>query len=78
MRTHFDSSSVHSEWTWDSTPILARTSSLRLVSCVDRVTMADGQYLALTSAPWWNSAADTPKRSGSPPTSLSDTSRASR
>ena len=70
--------SAHSPGTWDSTPIRARTSSPRLVSWVVSVVMAVGQRRDRTAALWWNSAALTPKQSGSPPTSLSDTSVGSR
>ena len=70
--------SAHSDGTWDSTPIRARTSSPRLVSWVDSVVIACGHRRARIALLRWNSAALTPKRCGSPPTSLSDTSRASR
>ena len=42
------------------------------------VVIACGHSRARVAALWWNSAAPTPNREGSPPTSLSDTSRASR
>ncbi len=70
--------SAHSEGTCDSTPMRARTSSPRLVSWVLKVVIAVGHNVARVCAREWNSAALTPKRSGSPPTSLSETSRASR
>ena len=76
--SHRDTISDHSVGTCDSTPIRARTSSPRLVSWVDKVVMAAGHSWPRTAAARWNSAALTPKRSGSPPTSLSEINRGSR
>ena len=49
----------------------ARTSSLRLVSCVDSVVCETGQSRCATAHASWNSSTGRPKRPGSPPTSLS-------
>ena len=53
----------------------ARTSSLRLVSCVQVVSMLAGQCSARSWLRRWKMSAVVPKCSGSPPTSLSETSR---
>ena len=61
-----------------STASRARTSSERLVSCVESVVMVAGVAASRAAARAWNSAAATPKRSGAPPTSLSATKRFQR
>ena len=61
-----------------STASRARTSSWRLVSCVDSVVMVAGQSRASRAANSWNSAGLVPKASGSPPTSFSAASRDQR
>lgn len=59
-----------------STARRARTSSLRLVSWVDRDVMPSGAVAWRAAHSAWNSATDIPNRVGSPPTSLSATIRA--
>ena len=61
-----------------STASRARTSSWRLVSCVDSVVMLAGQSRASRAANSWNSSGLVPKESGSPPTSFSAASRDQR
>ena len=56
----------------------ARTSSLRLVSCVESVVMDAGARSARRRWASWNSSTVLPNRAGSPPTSLSITNRAQR
>ena len=70
--------SAHSDGTCDNTPIRARTSSPRLVSWVDSVVIADGHNRARSRRATVKFGRATPNRAGSPPTSFSDTSRASR
>ncbi len=65
----------HAPGSSESTFRRARTSSLRLVSCVDVAESACGQCAARSAIQSWSACGATPKRSGSPPTSLSDTSR---
>ena len=43
----------------------ARTSSLRLVSCVELESIACGQRFARSAVRWWNADTETPNRSGS-------------
>ena len=59
----------------DSTLMRARTSSLRFVSCVDVVESACGHCRCRSASQPCSARGDTPKRAGSPPTSLSETSR---
>ncbi|GGX08536.1 hypothetical protein GCM10010353_25340 [Streptomyces chryseus] len=56
----------------DSTAIRARTSALRLVSCVDSTVPVAGQSRASRVQKAWNSAGLTPGAPGSPPTSLAE------
>ena len=51
-----------------------RTSSERLLSCVDVASMVCGQRSARSALSAWNSSTSKPKWSGSPPTSLSELS----
>ncbi len=67
--------SPHSRGHWASSTSRARTSSLRLVSCVDSVVWETGQSACWASHAAWNSATGRPKRPGSPPTSLSAANR---
>ncbi len=53
----------------------ARTSSERLLSCVEVAISVCGQRAARSALAAWNALTLVPKRSGSPPTSLSDTRR---
>jgi hypothetical protein len=55
--------------------IRARTSSLRLLSCVDEASMARGRRAWASAQAAWNSSIDKPKRPGSPPTSFNETRR---
>ncbi len=52
-----------------------RTSSARLLSCVEVASMVCGQCRSRSRLAPWKAEADTPKLAGSPPTSFSDTSR---
>ena len=45
------------------------------MSCVDSVVIVAGQAASRLACAVWNSAGETPKRAGSPPTSLSATNR---
>jgi len=65
----------HSSGSSASTASLARTSSPRLVSWVDRVVIVAGQSRPRRAAKAWNAAGLTPSRAGSAPTSFMATSR---
>ena len=69
---------AHSSPISASTLIRARTSSPRLVSCVDSVVMPSGDPDWRAAARAWKSASDPPNVPGSPPTSLSEISRVAR
>ena len=45
------------------------------MSCVDSVVIVAGQDASRAASAAWNSVGETPKRDGSPPTSLSATNR---
>ena len=53
----------------------ARTSSPRLVSCVESVVCDAGNTACRRSCRAWNSATSIENSDGSPPTSVSDASR---
>ncbi len=72
------SASAHSSGSSASTLIRARTPSLRLVSWVVPATIAIGHSSWRVSISSWNSATLIENRLGSPPTSLSEVSRAQR
>ena len=74
------SSSARSQWPGSSasTVMRARTSSPRLVSWVERVTIASGQSRWRAAIAAWKSSTPIAKIDGSPPTSLSDVSRDQR
>ena len=57
------------------TSMRARTSSLRLASCVEVASIVCGQCGARSRLAAWKAATDMPKSSGSPPTSLTEISR---
>jgi hypothetical protein len=57
------------------TSMRARTSSERLASCVDVVSMAAGQFSARSRLMAWKAATDRPNSSGSLPTSFSEIRR---
>ena len=59
-----------------STPIRARTSPERLVSCVCVTSRLRGKRAARSALPRWKSRTDTLNRPGSPPTSFKASSRA--
>jgi len=57
------------------TSMRARTSSERLASCVDVVSMAEGRLSRRSRPMAWKAATERPNSSGSLPTSLSEISR---
>jgi hypothetical protein len=59
----------------DSTLMRVRTSSERLLSCVEVATMVCGQRAARSTLAPWKARTVMPNTEGSPPTSLSDTRR---
>ena len=74
-RAHRRSRGAHSFGISASTASRARTSSERLVSCVESVVIVRGHAATRPAQRSWNSAGETPNRSGSPPTSFSATNR---
>jgi hypothetical protein len=56
------------------TSMRERTSSDRLLSCVDVASIVYGQCVARSRLAAWKARTVMPNRSGSPPTSFSDTS----
>jgi hypothetical protein len=72
---HSSTAVAHGPANSDRRWMRARTSLLRFVSCVDRVSMPHWWRNAARSLAWWKSATVVPNVPGSPPTSLSDTSR---
>ena len=68
------SSSARSQWPGSSasTAMRARTSSPRLVSWVDSVTIASGQSRCRSAIAAWKSSTPITRSDGSPPTSLSE------
>jgi hypothetical protein len=75
MRAHRRNCVCHNAGTSDSTSMRARTSSLRLLSCVEVASIVAGQLLARSALAPWKALTVTPKVAGSPPTSFRDTSR---
>ncbi len=68
------SSRVHRSGHSVSTASAARTSALRLVSCVVTTVPVAGQSRCTRAQYAWKSSGDTPGRPGSPPTSVADSS----
>ncbi len=75
MRAQRAVACFHAPGSSDRTFSRARTSSLRLVSCVDVAESACGHRAARARSHVCRRSGATPKRSGSPPTSFSDTRR---
>ncbi len=66
---------AHASGIVESAPIRARTSPERLVSCVWVTSRLCGKRSARSALAAWNCSIEIPKRPGSPPTSLSASSR---